>query len=163
MRRGDAKRVHQPDHVIGHVPQQVGRRHRLAGELALDHGLHADRLEAGDLGRLADVAIVEPDHAKPALRQLLAKSSSQWVIWAASPDDQDQRLGIIGAKHLAAQIEAVGLDGVWPCPAVDVMSVSPMLLKVVSSSINQCPARSPDAIAVRLDEAPERGASQQAA
>ena len=73
MRACDAKSVHQPDRVLGHIIEIVGRGDQLAGERAQEGGLDVDLRRVLDFRRQPYVAIVEADDAKAAVGQPAAK------------------------------------------------------------------------------------------
>ena len=61
----DAKRVHETHSVVSHVIERIGNVWASPG-----HDLRKQRARvrsclAGEMGRLADVAVVEPDDPKP--------------------------------------------------------------------------------------------------
>ena len=62
------------------------------------------------MARLADVAIVEADHAKAVHGELLAERVVPMDHLRSEPHDQQQRLGIVVAKDLIADVDAVGAD-----------------------------------------------------
>ena len=108
MRRFDAKRVHQPDAVIGHVAQPVGRGDRNFQESQLQQFDRGQALAAGQMAGLADVTIVEPDDAKPARGQLPAELIVPEHHLAAQSHDQQHRLGGGVAENLVTKVDAVG-------------------------------------------------------
>src|SRR4051812_42003443 len=63
------------------------------------------------MARLADVAIVEADHAKAMRSELLAERIVPMDHLRPQPHDQQQRLGIVVAKNLVADVDAVGANG----------------------------------------------------
>jgi len=109
MRRMDAEYIHQADHVLGHVTQLVGRRDRDLQEPQLEQFERGQVLAAGQLAGLADVAIVEPDNAKPARRKQPAKIVVPMDHLGAQPHDQQHRLGPGVAEDLVTQVDTVGV------------------------------------------------------
>src|SRR5258708_7183935 len=73
MRRLDAERIHQPRHILRQVEQSVGRGDRDLQEPLLEQFERGQALAARKLAGFADVAIVEPDDAKSARRELGAE------------------------------------------------------------------------------------------
>ena len=74
MGMADAERVHESDGVVGHIVQRVGNVWASSG-----HDLRKQRARvrswlAGEMGRLADVAVVEPDDAKSFRGQSLRRA-----------------------------------------------------------------------------------------
>lgn len=59
---------------------------------------------------LADVAIVEADHAKAVRGQLFAEGVVPMDHLRSEPHDQQQRLGIVVAENLVADIDAIGAE-----------------------------------------------------
>ena len=96
----ECQRVEQPDHVSGHVLQRVGRRGGVTGEAGGEV-----RLRRLDMGRLADVAIVETydvavlgERAAEAVgpaEHLTAEAHDQEHRWAARIAE-----GLVGKRHL---------------------------------------------------------------
>ncbi|MHC2691377.1 hypothetical protein ACVME9_003868 [Bradyrhizobium liaoningense] len=64
------------------------------------------------MARLADVPVVEADHAEAARRELLAEPIVPMDHLRPEPHDQQQRLGIVIAEDLVADVDAIGADGV---------------------------------------------------
>src|SRR5215471_15420399 len=63
------------------------------------------------MARLADVAIVEADHAKAARGELLAERVVPMDHLRAEAHDQQQGFGVTVAEDLVADVDAVGADG----------------------------------------------------
>ena len=61
-----------------------------------------------ELAGLADIAIVEPDDAKPARRELPAEIVVPMDHLGAEPHDQQHRLGTGVAEDLVTKLDAVG-------------------------------------------------------
>src|SRR5882757_8976581 len=110
MRRLDAERIHQTGGVLGHVAQPVGRFDRNFQEPQFQQFERLQRLAAGELAGLADVAVVEADDAKPARCQLLAEFVVPQDHLGAEPHDQQHGLGVILAENFIAKVDAVGAD-----------------------------------------------------
>jgi hypothetical protein len=91
----DAEVVHQADRVGGHVAEQVGGA-AAAAEHHVDPGRHPSRL---DLGRAADVAVVEADDAEAALGQGRAEFLVPGQHLRGQAHHQQQRLAG-GVAHL---------------------------------------------------------------
>ena len=98
----DPEHVHQADRVARHVLEQIGR-----GDLA---GLPATPCQVGrrrpvDLGRLADVAIVEADDPKAARGERRAEIVLPDDHLRAEAHDQQQRRIARAAEGLVANLE----------------------------------------------------------
>ncbi len=105
------QRIHQPDRVLGHVAQLVGRGDRDLQEAQLQQFDGAEALAAGHPLGFADIAVVEADDAEPACGQLAAEIVVPMDHLGAQAHDQQQRLGIGVAKNLVTDVDAVGADG----------------------------------------------------
>jgi hypothetical protein len=68
MRRVDAERVEQADHVARHVAEGVGRADWLASQMRLQQLWHVGYAQAFEAGGQSDVTVIESDDAEPARR-----------------------------------------------------------------------------------------------
>src|SRR5664279_2186957 len=73
MSRLDAERVQQAGRILRHVVNFIGRGDRDFQEAQLEQLDRGQALAAREVARLADVAVVEADHAKPARGKLPAE------------------------------------------------------------------------------------------
>ena len=94
MGRPDLQRAEQADHVIGHVPQLVGCGDGNAQGAQLEQFQCAEPLAALHSRRFADVAVVEPNHAKAARGELAAEFVVPMDHLGAQSHDENQRFGI---------------------------------------------------------------------
>src|SRR5216684_1406479 len=108
MCRLDAEHVHQADDILRHVEQLVGRGHRNLQEPQLEQFDRGQALAAGHLAGLADIAIVEPDDAKPARGELPAEIVVPMDHLGAQPHDQQHRFRAGFAEDLVAKLDAIG-------------------------------------------------------
>ena len=111
MRRFDAERIHQADHVQRHVVQLVGGLDRDLQEAQLEQFERRQPLAAGQLAGLADVAIVEADDAESACGKLPAEIVVPMDHLGAQPHDQHHRLCSGVAEDLVTELDAVGAGG----------------------------------------------------
>ena len=106
----DAERVHKAHSVVSHIVQSVGNVWVSPG-----HDLRKQRARvrsclAGEMGRLADVAVVEPHDAKPFGRQPLAQRiRPEDELGAEAHDEQDQRVAV-ASKAFIFNIDFIGSD-----------------------------------------------------
>jgi hypothetical protein len=107
MRRGDAERVEQADHVVGHVAKLVGRADGNAEESQLQQFGRGQAGAAAELGGVADIAVVEPDHPETAGRELLAELVVPKDHLGVQSHDHQHWWGIVGAENLIAKLDAV--------------------------------------------------------
>ncbi len=70
----NAERVHETDSVVRHVIERIGNMWALPGHDFRKQRARVRSCLAGEMGRLADVAVVEPDDAKSLRCQALGKA-----------------------------------------------------------------------------------------
>ena len=103
-----AERVYEFDGVAGHVVEGVGNlrpppRHDLRHQRA-----RVRRRQIGEMGRLADVAIIEPDDAKPIGRQPLAERvRPENELGGEAHDEQDERVAH-ASEALIFDVDSLG-------------------------------------------------------
>ena len=108
MRRVDAERVEQADHVARHVAEGVGRADRLARQMGLQQLWHVGHAQAFEAGGQSDVTVVEADDAKPARRQRDAELVVPGDHLRRQAHDQHQRRRLRVAKGVVGEFDAVG-------------------------------------------------------
>src|SRR5713101_5708078 len=108
MRRLDAEHIHQADGVFRHVAQRVRRGDRDLQEPQLEQFDGTQPLAAAQPAGFADVAIVEPDHAKSAGRKLPAELVIPMDHLGSQSHDQQHRLRAGVAEDLVTEVDAVG-------------------------------------------------------
>ena len=96
----DPEMVEQPEAVVRHVAQQVGRPDRQAG-----HRAHHVRHGRVDLGREPSVAVVEADHLEAALGEALAELEVP-VDQLHAESHHEQQRGVAGvADRLVDELD----------------------------------------------------------
>ena len=91
----DAERVHESDGVVGHVVQGVGNVGPLPGHDLRHQRASVGRRQVLKMGRLADVAVVEPDDAKPLRGQPLAERLRPGdELGGEAHDEQNERIAV---------------------------------------------------------------------
>src|ERR1700728_1779543 len=104
----DAERVHKAHSVVSHVIERIGNMWASPG-----HDLHKQRARvwsdlAHEMGRLADVAVVEPDDPKPFGRQSLAQRiRPEDELGAEAHDEQDQWVAV-ASEAFIFDIDSIG-------------------------------------------------------
>ncbi len=110
MSAGDPERIEEARGVGGHVVERIGRGGPPAGLPRRDHGRQVRRRELGQMGRLADVAVVEPDDAKAFRRQAVAERNRPADELRGEAHDQQHGRIALAPEALVFDVDPVGAD-----------------------------------------------------
>jgi hypothetical protein len=103
----DLQVIEQPDRVGRHVGEQVGGRGRATREGLHQLVHHLDALVDRDLGRQADIAVVEPDHVEAAVDEALAQLDVPRHQLGAEAHHEEERGILRIAEGLVLDLDAV--------------------------------------------------------
>jgi hypothetical protein len=110
VRTLDAEAVEQPDAVVGHVGERVGRRARVAAQELADRRRPVRR----ELRRSPDVAVVVADHAEAGRGELLAEPRAPPEhLCGEAHDEQHGRVGRIPERLVGELDVADPHDLLW--------------------------------------------------
>ena len=110
MGMADAERVHKPDGIVGHVIERIGNVWPSSGHHLRKQRARVRSCFAGEMGRLANVAVIEPDDPKFLRRQSLAERvRPEDQLGAEAHDEQDQRVAV-ASEAFIFDVDSIGSD-----------------------------------------------------
>ena len=103
----DAERVHEADRIVGHVIERIGNVRYLPGGDLRQQRARLGRRPAREVGRLTDVAVVEPHDAESPGRQAFAQRLwPENELGRQAHDHENERIAVT-AEGLVFDIDSV--------------------------------------------------------